>query len=140
MRIDGGDGGSCLLHRRGSGPARDVAEQGMLVTLDYHVQFPSGETLLRDHAYSFVLGQGAVVRGVDEAVVGMREGGVKIIECPPQRHWGRAGYANGTIPPDTTLTMRLVLKRAERTADNPALADRTRTSDTRRYGSASRDR
>jgi len=50
-----------------------IAENGMLVTVDYHVFFPdSGETLLRDSSFSFLLGQGAVIRGIDEAVVGMR--------------------------------------------------------------------
>ncbi len=114
-----------------------VAENGMLVTVDYHVFFPgSGETLLRDSAFSFILGQGAVIRGIDEAVAGMREGGVKVISCPPQRHWGRAGYADGTVPPDTTLNMRLVLKRAETTDDNPELQPRVRSSETRRFSSA----
>lgn len=112
------------------------ARDGMLVTLDYHIYTESGETILRDTGYAFVLGQGAVIRGIDEAVVGMKLGGVKTISCPPQRHWGRAGYGDGAVPPDTTLLMRLALKRVETVEDDAAAHTATRKSTDRRFSAA----
>lgn len=89
-----------------------VAENGRVVYIDYEVNLPDGKTVLKHKDWRFVVGQGAVVEGMDEAVVGMRAGGRRVVRCPPHKHWGRKGYAN-EIPPNTWLTFDIKLDRVE---------------------------
>ena len=88
------------------------AEEGRIVHIDYDIKLPSGETVISHKDWRFVLGGHAVVEGMDEAVLGMRVGGERIVECPPHKHWGRKGYAD-KIPPNTWLTFELRLSRVE---------------------------
>src|SRR5690606_23175258 len=68
----------------GSGrPAKD----GDMVVIDYRVLLPDGQQVLAATNYQFMLGQGAVIGGVDDAVLGMKAGGRRIVNCPPHRHW-----------------------------------------------------
>lgn len=85
------------------------ARSGDMVTVDYVISLPGGEEVMSATGFQFMLGQGAVINGIDEAVVGMRVGGQRVFQCPPHRHWGRQGYGNGKIPPNTTLTIDLRL-------------------------------
>lgn len=107
----------------GAPPARVTSEQkgsgqqartGHLVTIDYTIQLPDGTTVLRDNGYRFELGRGTVIEGIDTTVEGMRVGGVRVVECPPHRHWGRKGYGDGLIPENTTLTITVRLTRINR--------------------------
>lgn len=92
-------------------PGRGVtAEEGDIVTISYQIRLESGAVALADESHSFELGADAVIRGIDETVRGMRLGGRRVVLCPPQKHWGRAGYGNGAIPPNETLTMDITLK------------------------------
>ncbi len=86
-----------------------AAVAGDLVTISYRVLLPDGREVLSDRHYSFELRRGAVIAGIDDAVEGMRRGGKRVVECPPQKHWGRAGYGKGAIPPNTTLTIHIEL-------------------------------
>jgi len=86
-----------------------TATPGNIVTIDYEIFLPDGTPVLSDSRYRFQLGAGAVISGIDEAVEGMRVGGRRTIKCPPHRHWGRQGYGDGLIPPNTTLTIELSL-------------------------------
>lgn len=85
------------------------AEAGDLVTIDYRIMLPDGREVLADKGYRFVLGSSAVIAGIDEAVLGMRVSGTREVLCPPSRHWGRGGYGDGAIPPDTILSIVLNL-------------------------------
>lgn len=96
--------------REGSGR---IATAGDIVTIDYEIFLPDGTAVLSDTRFRFQLGAGAVISGIDEAVEGMRVGGHRTIRCPPHRHWGRQGYGNGLIPPNTVLTIELSLLRVE---------------------------
>jgi FKBP-type peptidyl-prolyl cis-trans isomerase len=93
--------------REGRGRA---ASPGDVVCIDYRVLMPDGSELMRDRNFCFQLGGGAVIAGLDDGVVGMRRGGRRVIKCPPHKHWGRAGYGNGAVPPNTTLTLHVELK------------------------------
>lgn len=86
------------------------ASDGDLVTISYTVSMTDGRPVLSDNTYTFELGRGTVIAGIDEAVRGMRLGGRRLVECPPHKHWGRAGYGNGKIPPNTVLMMDIMLK------------------------------
>lgn len=80
---------------------------GDVVIVDYVVKLPDGRELLNQTGFRFKVGSDSVIRGIDEAILGMRTGGVRAFTCPPHKHWGRAGYGNGLIPPATDLSITL---------------------------------
>lgn len=90
-----------------------LAEPGKAVTIAYTVTRPDGEVILTARDYRFTLSGGGVITGVNDAVEGMRVGGRRVVRCPPEKHWGRAGYADGKIPPNTILTIDVQLLRVE---------------------------
>jgi FKBP-type peptidyl-prolyl cis-trans isomerase len=96
-----------LSESLGHGPA---AREGDTVTIAYRISLPTGGEVLHDEEFTFVVGgdgrQLAVIGGIDQAVRGMSPGGTRLIDCPPQHHWGRAGYAD-RIPPNTNLLISL---------------------------------
>ena len=54
-----------------------------------------------------------IIQGINDAVIGMRVGGSRTIDCPPHLHWGRRGSGDGQIPPNTNLTIRINLLAVE---------------------------
>ena len=91
-----------ITEQRGQGAP---ANAGDVVTIAYEVRLPDGQPILNNDRFSFQLGRGAVIEGIDRTVAGMRVGGHRIVLCPPSKHWGQAGYGENAIPPDTTLTL-----------------------------------
>lgn len=90
-----------------------TAKPGKLVTIDYVISFEDGTELLRFKDWKFVVGTNTVIDGIDEGIIGMRVGGRRVIKCPPHKHWGREGYADGKVPPNTTLMLDIKLRRIE---------------------------
>jgi peptidylprolyl isomerase len=56
----------------------------------------------RGETFKFGLGKGQVISGWDQGVAGMRVGGRRRLEIPPQLAYGKRG-AGGVIGPDETL-------------------------------------
>ena len=94
----------------------DLAETGQHVTVHYTgwlysngvkgSKFDSSKD--RGDPFKFYLGQGQVIRGWDEGVVGMRVGGTRVLVIPADLGYGARG-AGGVIPPNATLMFEVEL-------------------------------
>ena len=51
----------------------------------------------------FALGAGKVIKGWDQGVVGMKEGGKRTLIIPSELAYGKRGVGGGAIPPDSDL-------------------------------------
>ena len=93
-----------------------VATKGQSVTVHYTgwlynnatqgAKFDSSKD--RNDPFVFHLGAGMVIRGWDEGVAGMKEGGVRKLTIPPHLGYGARG-AGGVIPPNATLVFEVEL-------------------------------
>ncbi len=59
--------------------------------------------------FSFVLGAGQVIKGLDEGVAGMKIGGKRKLVIPPSLGYGSQDIGNGLIPPNSTLIFEVDL-------------------------------
>jgi FKBP-type peptidyl-prolyl cis-trans isomerase len=92
----------------GTGPTALV---GDTVTIHYVGRFTNGQvfdsSIDRGTPYTFVLGSGQVIPGVDQGVVGMKVGGKRRLTIPPNLAYGSQG--NGSIPGNSTLVFEIDL-------------------------------
>jgi FKBP-type peptidyl-prolyl cis-trans isomerase FkpA len=65
-------------------------------------------SLERGQPFAFRLGAGRVIRGWDEGVAGMREGGKRILMLPADYGYGARGAGN-RIPPGASLVFEVEL-------------------------------
>ncbi|ATB30067.1 FKBP-type peptidyl-prolyl cis-trans isomerase [Melittangium boletus] len=88
------------------------ATNGRLLEVHYSGWLPDGtlfDTSRRTGrtAFSFTLGQGRVIQGWDEGLVGMRVGGKRRLILPSELGYGSTG--SGAIPPDSVLVFDVEL-------------------------------
>jgi peptidylprolyl isomerase len=105
------DGLKIVDETEGTGPA---AKAGDTVTVDYFGAFTDGKKFdaSADHGssgFQFVLGQGSVIKGWDEGLVGMKAGGTRFLYVPYQLAYGTRGY--GPIPPNSDLIFEVRLNK-----------------------------
>jgi len=63
----------------------------------------------RGQPFEFVVGQGLVIAGWDQGLVGMQKGGKRVLVIPSDMGYGDAGTPDGTIPPGATLKFEIEL-------------------------------
>ena len=73
---------------------------GTKVTAKYSGALANG-TVFDAGTFPFTLGAGAVIRGWDEGLVGMKVGGSRQLIIPPELGYGSTG--SGPIPPNAVL-------------------------------------
>lgn len=95
-----------------------VAAIGDNLTVNYVGYLPNGRVF--DSSYdvgtpiNFTLGEGRVIRGWDEGLIGMREGGKRILKIAPD--YGYGNQAVGAIPSNSHLIFEVELVNVEKPA------------------------
>ena len=92
------------------------AQSGNTVSVNYRGTLTNGQefdsSYRRNQAFTFPLGGGRVIRGWDEGVVGMKEGGKRRLVIPPDLAYGSRG-AGGVIGPNETLVFEIELVKVQ---------------------------
>lgn len=96
----------------GTGP---VVKSGMAVTVTYRGTLMNGKEFdsSKDRApFVFVIGQGQVIKGWDQGLLGAKVGTTRALTIPPDMAYGSRG-AGADIPPNSTLKFTVNILRAE---------------------------
>lgn len=92
-----------------------VAQSGQSVSVNYRGTLQNGKLFDQSYGrgpFDFNLGAGQVIRGWDEGVAGMREGGKRKLIVPSKLGYGETGTPGGPIPPNATLIFEVELIKA----------------------------
>ena len=96
-----------------------TANPGSLVTVAYTGWLhdssrpdAKGSMFEMNPTFSFRLGTGAVIRGWDQGVVGMRVGGQRRLVLPPELAYGNTS-PGPSIPPNATLVFDITLNNVQ---------------------------
>lgn len=57
--------------------------------------------------FSLLVGTGKVIKGWDEGLLGMKEGGKRLLVIPPDKAYGAREVAGGKIPANSTLVFEV---------------------------------
>ncbi len=89
----------------------EEVKMGDTVLVHYAGTLQSGEEFdnskKRGEAFTFKVGQGMVIAGWEQGILGMKVGGQRILVIPPELGYGERGI--GPIPPNSTLVFSIEL-------------------------------
>ncbi len=89
----------------------DEVEVGDTVAVHYVGTLQDGQEFdnskKRGEPFSFTVGEGMVIKGWEDGLVGMKVGGQRILVIPPDLAYGSQGI--GPIPPNSTLVFSIEL-------------------------------
>jgi FKBP-type peptidyl-prolyl cis-trans isomerase len=89
----------------------DPVSSGDTVTVHYIGTLQNGQefdnSYKREQPFTVTLGEGRVIAGWEQGLVGMQVGGKRILVIPPALGYGSAG--GGPIPPNATLVFAVEL-------------------------------
>ena len=89
----------------------EKAEAGKQVEVNYTGYLTDGNifdsSIKRGVPFDFILGEGKVIRGWDEGIIGMKKGGKRTLTVPHQYGYGK--YGAGEIPGFATLMFDIEL-------------------------------
>ncbi len=89
----------------------EAVKAGDTVTVHYVGTLQNGQEFdnsnKRGEAFTFKVGEGKVIKGWDEGIVGMQAGGKRILVIPADKAYGENGY--GPIPGGATLVFAIDL-------------------------------
>ena len=63
----------------------------------------------RGMPFQLSLGQGMVIKGWEEGLIGMKEDGKRCLVIPPSMGYGNRAVGNGLIPANSTLIFEIIL-------------------------------
>ena len=66
-------------------------------------------SLKRGMPFETALGQGMVISGWEEGLIGMKEDGKRCLVIPPSMAYGNRAVGNGIIPANSTLIFEIIL-------------------------------
>lgn len=94
-----------------------VAQSGDTVSVNYLGTLASNgqkfdSSYDRNEPFTFRLGSGQVIEGWEKGIVGMKEGGKRILTIPPEKAYGEDG-APPVIPPNATLKFEVEMVKVE---------------------------
>jgi FKBP-type peptidyl-prolyl cis-trans isomerase len=91
------------------------AKDGNKVTVNYIGTLTDGtkfdSSYDRKEPFSFTLGEGSVIPGWDQGLLGMKKGGKRKLTIPSDLAYGESG--SGPIPPNSTLIFEIELLKVE---------------------------
>jgi FKBP-type peptidyl-prolyl cis-trans isomerase FkpA len=94
----------------------EAPKQGQPVTVHYTGWLTDGtkfdSSVDRGEPFTFVLGEGQVIKGWDQGIATMCVGDKVRLTIPPEMAYGQAGYP-GAIPPNSTLVFEVELLSVE---------------------------
>ena len=86
------------------------AQAGDVVTVAYVGTLDDGTQFDASKSFDFVLGNGDVIKGWDQGVVGMAVGGKRTLVVPSHLGYGKRG-SPPDIPPNATLHFTVTMKK-----------------------------
>ena len=90
----------------------EEAQVGMVVSVHYTGKLEDGtvfdSSIPRGEPFSFTLGQGRVIKGWEQGILGMLVGETRVLTIPSELGYGANG-AGELIPPDATLIFEVEL-------------------------------
>lgn len=95
----------------------ETVEVGSTVNVNYRGYLEDGtefdSSYKRNEPFTFTVGEGGVIEGWNQGLVGMKVGGTRKLTIPPSLGYGSAGR-EGVIPPNSTLIFEIELLSLEK--------------------------